>query len=133
MSVAEFEVLSARTESLAAQIVDAAVKVHKALGPGLLESVYEICLCHELSLRGIAFQRQVELPVCYEGIRLEAGFRIDILVDSCLVVELKTVDALSPLHEAQLLTYLKLSNNRLGLLLNFNVPIMKQGIKRLIR
>lgn len=133
MSVAEFEVLSDHTESLAAQIVDAAVKVHKALGLGLLESVYEICLCHELSLRGIAFQRQVELPVCYEGIRLEAGFRIDILVDSCLVVELKTVDALSPLHEAQLLTYLKLSNNRLGLLLNFNVPIMKQGIKRLIR
>lgn len=133
MSVAEFEALSARTESLATQVVDAAVKVHKALGPGLLESVYEICLCHELSLRGIPFQRQVELPVCYEGIRLEAGFRIDILVDSCLVVELKTVDSLSPLHEAQLLTYLKLSNNRLGLLLNFNVPIMKQGIKRLIR
>ncbi len=133
MSVAEFEALSTRTEWLAAQVVDAAVKVHTARGPGLLESVYEICLCHELSLRGIAFQRQVELPVCYEGIRLEAGFRIDILFDSCLVVELKTVDALSPLHEAQLLTYLKLSNNRLGLLLNFNVPIMKQGIKRLIR
>jgi GxxExxY protein len=133
MSIGEFETISTRTESLAAQVVDAAVKVHKALGPGLLESVYEICLCHEFTRRAIPFQRQVVLPINYEGIQLEAGLRIDIIVESCLVVELKTVDALSPLHEAQLLTYLKLSNNRLGLLLNFNVPIMKQGIKRLIR
>jgi GxxExxY protein len=133
MSTVAFETLSARTESLAAQVVDAAVKVHKTLGPGLLESVYEICLCHELTLRGNPFERQVVLPITYEGTRLEAGLRIDLIVDSCLVVELKTVDALLPLHEDQVLTYLKLSNNRLGLLLNFNVPIMKHGIKRLVR
>lgn len=133
MSTVEFETISTRTESLAAQVVDAAVKVHKALGPGLLESVYEVCLCHELSLRGIPFQKQVVLPISYEGIRLESGLRIDLLVDSCLIVELKTVESLLPLHEAQLLSYLKLSNNRLGLLLSFHVPFMKHGIKRIIR
>jgi GxxExxY protein len=132
MSITAFETIAARAELLASQVVDAAVKVHKTLGPGLLESVYEICLCRELTLRGIAFQRQVALPISYEGIRLEAGLRIDLLVDSCLVVELKTVEVLLPLHEAQLLTYLKLSNNRLGLLLNFNVPVMKHGIKRMV-
>lgn len=133
MSTVEFETISTRTESLAAQVVDAAVKVHKALGPGLLESVYEVCLCHELSLRGIPFQKQVVLPISYEGIRLESGLRIDLLVDSCLIVELKTVESLLSLHEAQLLSYLKLSNNRLGLLLSFHVPFMKHGIKRIIR
>ena len=131
MSVAEFDLIPPRTEATAAEIVDAAVKVHKALGPGLLESVYEICLCHELSIRGIPFRRQLDLPVCYEGIRLELGLRIDILVDDSVIVELKTVEKLLPVHEAQLLTYLKLSNNRVGFLLNFNVPLMKHGIKRL--
>jgi len=132
MSIAEYDVIPARTEAIASQIVDAAVKVHKTLGPGLLESVYEICLCHELAMRGIPFRRQLDLPVCYEGIRLESGLRIDILVDDCVVVELKIVEKLLPVHEAQLLTYLKLSNNRIGFLLNFNVPIMKHGIKRLV-
>lgn len=99
----------------------------------MLESVYEICLCHELSLRGIPFCRQLDLPVCYEGIRLESGLRIDILVDDSVVVELKAIEKLLPVHEAQLLTYLKLSNNRVGFLLNFNVPLMKQGIKRLVQ
>jgi GxxExxY protein len=131
MSVAEFDLIPSRTETIAAEIVDAAVKVHKRLGPGLLESVYEICLCHELSLRGIPFRRQLDLPVRYEGMQLESGLRIDILVDDSVVVELKTVEKLLPVHEAQLLTYLKLSNNRVGFLLNFNVPLMKQGIKRL--
>jgi GxxExxY protein len=121
-----------RAERLATQIVDAAVKVHKALGPGLLESVYEICLCHELSIRGILFQRQLDLPIFYEGIRLESGLRIDILVDNCVILEIKTVEKLAPIHDAQLLTYLKLTNQRLGFLLNFNVPIMKHGIKRLV-
>jgi GxxExxY protein len=120
-----------RAELAATQIVDAAIKVHKALGPGLLESVYEICLCHELSIRGIPFKRQLDLPICYEGIRLESGLRIDILVDNCVIVELKTVEKVLPVHEAQLLSYLKLTENRVGFLLNFNVPIMKQGIKRL--
>jgi GxxExxY protein len=121
-----------RAEEVAAQVVDAAVKVHKTLGPGLLESVYEVCLCHELSIRGITFRKQLDLPICYEGIRLESGLRIDILVDECVVVELKTVEKLLPIHEAQLLTYLKLTNNRVGFLLNFNVPLMKDGMRRLV-
>jgi GxxExxY protein len=132
MSVAESNVIPASTEAIATQLVDAAIKVHKSLGPGLLESVYEICLCHELAIRGIPFRRQLDLPVCYEGIRLESGLRIDILVDDCVVVELKIVEKLLPVHEAQLLTYLKLSNKRIGFLLNFNVPIMKHGIKRMV-
>jgi GxxExxY protein len=123
---------SVRAEELATQVVDAAVKVHKTLGPGLLESVYEACLCHELSIRHISFQRQLDLPICYEGIRLESGLRIDILVDNCVIIELKTVEKLAPIHDAQLLTYLKLTNTRIGFLLNFNVPIMKHGIKRLV-
>jgi GxxExxY protein len=119
-----------RAELLATQIVDAAIKVHKALGPGLLETVYEVCLCHELSLRGIQFRRQLDLPICYEGIRLESGLRIDILVDDCVIIELKTVEKVLPVHDAQLLSYLKLTGHRLGFLLNFKVPIMKHGIKR---
>jgi GxxExxY protein len=121
-----------RAEQIATQIVDAAVKVHKTLGPGLLESVYEVCLCHELAIRDIAFRKQLDLPICYEGMRLESGLRIDILVDNCVVLELKTVEKFLPVHEAQLLTYLKLTGHRIGFLLNFNVPIMKHGIKRLV-
>jgi GxxExxY protein len=132
MSIAEFDAIPARSEATASEIVDAAVKVHKTLGPGLLESVYEICLCHELSLRRIRFCRQLNLPICYEGIRLESGLRIDILVDDSVVVEVKMVEKLLPVHEAQLMTYLKLTNKRIGFLFNFNVPIMKQGIKRFV-
>ena len=128
----QFDSLPARTEEVAREIVDAAIKIHKALGPGLLESVYEICLCHELAKRNIPFQRQLGLPVVYEDVRLETGFRIDVLADDCVVVELKTVETITPLYEAQLLTHLKLSGKRLGFLLNFNVPIMKQGIKRCV-
>lgn len=132
MEVVEFESVATNVESVAAQIVDSAVRIHKALGPGLLESVYELCLCHELSKRQISFARQIPLPVCYDGIRLESGFRIDVLVENSIVVELKAVESTTPLHEAQLLTYMKLTNTRLGFLLNFNVPLMKQGIKRLV-
>jgi GxxExxY protein len=132
MSIAEFDAIPARSEATASEIVDAAVKVHKTLGPGLLESVYEICLCHELSLRRLPFCRQLSLPICYEGIRLESGLRIDVLVDDSVVVEVKMVEKLLPVHEAQLMTYLKLTNKRIGFLLNFNVPIMKQGIKRFV-
>ena len=124
--------ISARAEEVATAVVDAAVKVHRALGPGLLESVNEACLCYELSKRGIPYQRQVSLPVRYEEVFIETGFRLDVLVDECVIVELKSIEAIAPIHEAQLLTYLKLANIRLGFILNFNVPLMKQGIKRMV-
>lgn len=124
--------ISARAEEVAAAIVDAAIKIHRALGPGLLESVYEACLCYELSKRGISHRRQVSLPVRYEDVLLETGFRIDVLADECVIVELKSTEAIIPIHEAQLLTHLKLANVRLGFILNFNVPLMKQGIKRMV-
>jgi len=111
--------------------VDAAFKVHKTLGPGLLESVYEVCLCYELSKRGLKFKRQLELPIVYDGVRLNAALRLDLVVEECLVVELKAVEKHLPLFEAQLLTYLKLTGHRLGLLINFNVPLIKDGIKRM--
>ncbi|MCI0343698.1 MAG: GxxExxY protein [Planctomycetales bacterium] len=114
------------------QIVEAAFAVHSALGPGLLESVYEVCLCHELSKQGLTVERQVTLPVVYDGLRLDAGLRLDLLVESMVVVELKAVETLLPVHLAQLLTYLKLSRHRLGLLINFNVPAIKDGIKRVV-
>jgi GxxExxY protein len=111
--------------------VDAAIKVHSALGPGLLESVYEACLAHELTARGVRVERQLSLPVRYAETIVEVGLRIDLLVEQSLVLELKSVESLQPIHTAQLLTYLKLGNYPLGLLLNFNVVRMKDGIKRL--
>ena len=110
----------------------AAIEVHKHLGPGLLESAYEQALCCELSLRDIRFERQKHLPAAYKGFDLDCGYRIDILVDRLVIVELKAVEKLQPLYEAQLLTYLKISQLWLGMLLNFNVPIMKHGIKRIV-
>ena len=112
-------------------IVDAGLKVHRALGPGLLESAYEHCLAHELNTRGLGVRRQVALPILFDGILIEAGYRLDLLVDDLIIVEVKAVDALAPLHEAQLLTYLRLSGRRLGYLMNFNVKLLKQGIRRL--
>ena len=125
------EPIPKRTDEVAKAIVDSALTVHRELGPGLLESVYEACLAHELGNRGLSIQRQVHFPVVYQGERLEAGLRIDLLVDDCIVVELKAVEKSIPLFEAQLLTYLKLSGKRLGLLINFNVTLIKNGIKRL--
>lgn len=113
-------------------ILDAAIEVHKQLGPGFLESVYEICLCKELSNRNIAFERQVYLPVVYKKEKLDVDFRIDILVEKEIIIELKAVDEIHPVHHAQLLTYLKLHNKRLGLLINFNSPRLVDGFKRLI-
>ncbi len=113
-------------------IIAAAIEVHRNLGPGLLESTYEICLCHELSIRGIPFQKQLALPVNYKGIQLDAGYRIDVLVENQVIVELKSVEALAPIHSAQLLTYLRLNHRRVGLLINFNVVVLKEGVKRLI-
>jgi GxxExxY protein len=111
-------------------VIGAAVDVHRELGPGLLESVYETCLCHELGLRGLAFRQQVHVPVKYKGMDLDAGCRIDILVEDEVVVEVKAVEKLLGVHEAQLLTYLRLAGKRVGLLLNFNVPRLKDGIVR---
>lgn len=113
-------------------VVDAAYKLHSTLGPGLLESVYEAFLCHELKLRGLKVEKQVELPLTYEGMTLNAGLRLDLLVENRLVVELKAVEALLKIHQAQLKTYLKLSGHPLGLLINFNVPLIKNGIERVI-
>lgn len=119
-------------ESLTKEIIGAAIEVHRELGPGLLESAYEECLCFELSTRGIAFRQQVELPVEFKTVRLNCGYRIDLLVKEKVIVELKCVEALNDLHKAQLLTYLKLSRLKIGLLLNFNVPLMKDGIVRMV-
>jgi GxxExxY protein len=127
-----FAPVSQEVDRLAKQVVDAAFRVHSTLGPGLLESVYEICLARELSKRGLKFQTQVAFPIVYDGLLLDAGLRIDLLVEDQLVVELKAVETMLPLFEAQLLTYLKLTNKRLGLLINFNAPKIKDGIKRII-
>jgi GxxExxY protein len=113
-------------------VIGAAIEVHKHLGPGLLESAYEECLCHELSLRNIPFKRQVPLPVMYKGTKLDCGYRIDLLVNDEVIVELKSVDGISPIHEAQALTYMRLGNWKVGLILNFNVPILVKGVKRLV-
>jgi GxxExxY protein len=114
------------------QIIGCAIDVHRTLGPGLLESAYEECLAHELSQRGIPFDRQNPLPVMYRGLKLECGYRADFLVDGKVIVELKAVDALAPIHDAIVLTYLRMSGCKVGLLLNFNVPILRDGIKRLV-
>lgn len=114
------------------QIIGAAIEVHKVLGPGLLESVYEECLCRELGLRGIKFERQKSLPVEYKGVKLDCGYRLDLIVEGIVVVEIKAVSIIEPIHEAQLLTYLKLGGWKLGMLINFNVPILKDGIRRRI-
>jgi GxxExxY protein len=113
-------------------IIGAAIEVHRHLGPGLLESAYEECLCEELSLRKIPFSRQIALPVTYKSKKLNVGYRIDILVNKEVVVELKTVESILPIHEAQTLTYMRLGGWQVGLILNFNVTILKNGIKRLV-
>ena len=117
---------------LSREIIGAAIEVHRALGPGLLESAYEECLCHELGLRGLFNERQKALPVIYKGRELDCGYRLDIVVENQIILELKSCDRIMPIHRAQLLTYLKLSGLKLGLLLNFNVALMKEGIVRLV-
>ncbi len=114
------------------EIIGAAIEVHKNLGPGLLESTYEECLCHELSQRGIPFERQKPVPVVYKGVKLDCGYRLDLLVADRVILELKSVEALAPIHDSIMITYLKLSEHRIGLLMNFNVQILKEGIKRLV-
>ena len=120
------------TEIIATKVINAAYKVHKTLGPGLLESVYETCLCHELSKCGLPWIRQLPVDIIYDEIQIEGGLRIDIMVADSLIVELKAVEEMKPLFEAQLLTYLKLTGKRLGLLINFNSALLKQGLKRMV-
>ena len=119
-------------EEVARVIVDAAIKVHRALGPGLLESAYQKCLMYELNKRGLRVDCEVILPIDYDGLKIDAGYRADMVVEDCVLIENKTVDQLAPIHEAQLLTYLKLGDYRLGFLLNWNVTLMKYGIKRIV-
>ena len=119
-------------EKLTEQIIACAIEVHRHLGPGLLESAYEECLCHELALRGMPFERQRPLPVEYKGINLDCGYRMDIVVDNAVVMELKCVERIASVHEAQLLTYLRLSKIKIGLIINFYSGVLKHGIKRLV-
>jgi GxxExxY protein len=121
-----------KINQISQEIIGAAITVHRALGPGLLESAYQECLCQELNVRGIPFQRELPLSVKYKGVRVACGYRLDLLVAKSVVVEVKSVDAIAPVHEAQLLTYLRLGGWKVGLLMNFNVAVLKQGIRRKI-
>jgi GxxExxY protein len=119
-------------KQLTHEIIGSAIEVHKVLGPGLLESAYELCMAHELTARGIRFAKQKPLPVIYKGLKLEGGYRIDLLVEGRVVVELKAIDRLAPIHDATLLTCLRLSECKIGLIINFNVQVLKVGIRRLV-
>ena len=119
-------------DKFSTEIIGAAIEVHRNLGPGLLKSAYEECLCRELAIRGLNFERQKPLAISYKGIKLDCGYRLDIVVEELVILELKAVERIEPIHEAQLLTYLKLSDLKLGIMINFNVPILKKGIKRIV-
>ncbi len=121
-----------KTNEITGIIVDSAIKVHSALGPGLLESVYEACLARELVKRGLRVQTQVQLPVLYDGERIDVGYRLDLLVEEAVIIEVKAVDQLAPIHKAQMLTYLKLAGLYAGILINFNVPHLRDGIRRIV-
>ncbi len=127
-----FKKITERKELIAGNIVDAAFKVHKALGPGLLEKVYEVCFCHELKRAGLSYQQQADIPFIYDGIEFNEGLRPDVLVEDLVICELKAVEEMNPVYMAQILSYLKLTGKRLGFLINFNVPLIKNGIKRVI-
>jgi GxxExxY protein len=120
------------TDQITEKIIGSAIAVHKALGPGLLESAYEECLCFELAEAGLEFKRQVALPVVYKGVKLDCGYRMDVVVEESVIIEIKAVERIVPVHEAQLLSYLKLTGIKVGLLLNFHVPVLKSGIKRIV-
>lgn len=124
--------IKSKTDKLSYEIIGAAIEVHRHIGPGLLESAYEECLCQELKIRKIKFNRQVALPVTYKGIDLDCGYRLDLVLEGLIIVELKAVEKILPIHEAQLLTYLKLTNLKIGLLINFNSVVLKDGIKRIV-
>ena len=128
----KFEPIPQDLEKIGKKVVDAAYTVHKNLGPGLLEKVYEACFCHELKKRGLFYKRQMYIPIVYDGLEFEEGLRLDVLVEDQIICELKAIEIVNPVWEAQVLSHLKLTNNRLGYLINFNVPLMKQGIKRFV-
>lgn len=129
--MSQYEPIPPEAEETASLVIEAAFRVHRALGPGLLESVYETCLCHELKKLGVTIARQHYLPIVYDGIRLDAGLRLDVLVNEQVIVELKAVEEVSPLHKAQVITYLRLSEKRLGLLIKFNTKLLKDGLSRI--
>ncbi|MBC7872792.1 MAG: GxxExxY protein [Ferruginibacter sp.] len=122
--------LTCHEEFLCKEIVDCAYRVHKALGPGLLEKIYEVCFCHELSKKGIFYERQVYIPIFYDGINFDEGLRMDVFVDHLIICELKAIDSVNPVWIAQILSHLKITSVPVGFLINFNVPLMKQGIRR---
>ncbi len=124
--------MSTPRDPLTDRIIGCAIEVHRSLGPGLLESAYEECLCYELAQSGVAFRRQVPLPVLYKEVKLDCGYRMDVVAEDRVVVELKTVERLAPVHDAQIITYLRLSGYPVGLLMNFNVPVLRNGIKRFV-
>jgi GxxExxY protein len=124
--------MSTGSDQLTERVIGLAIEVHRALGPGLLESAYEECLCSELREHGLSFERQRPLPVIYKSVRLDCGYRMDVVVESRLVLELKTIERLLPVHSAQLLTYLRLSGIKTGLILNFHAPVLRDGIKRMV-
>ena len=128
----EFEKLTIQEEDIGKAIVNAASKIHKALGPGLLEKVYEVCLVHELRKSGLLVARQLDIPIQYDGITFDEGLRLDILVENKVIIEVKAIELVNPVWQAQALSHLKLTGLRLGYLINFNVPLMKEGIKRFI-
>jgi GxxExxY protein len=128
----KFAPLSEKEENAATNIVHSAFDVHKSLGPGLLESVYETCFCHELGKRGVEFKKQVTIPIRYDNLYFESALRLDVLVEGCVICELKSLEIILPVHSAQVLSYLRMSQMRLGFLINFNVPMIRQGIKRII-
>ncbi|MFO0013936.1 MAG: GxxExxY protein [Planctomycetota bacterium] len=123
---------NSRINNITGQIVDSAIRVHTELGPGLLESAYEACLACELRSRGVHVQQQLLLPIQYRGVQIDAGYRLDLLVEDVVIVELKAVETMHPIFEAQLLSYLKISGKKVGLLINFHVPLLKDGIKRMV-
>jgi GxxExxY protein len=129
--VEPMEEIDPETDKIAKQIVDAAYQVHSSLGPGLLENAYEACLAHEISVRGLKIKKQVVVPLVYKDVRMDVGFRLDLLVEDRVIVEIKAVEEMMPVFRAQVITYLKLTKNKLGFLINFNVPILKQGIERI--
>ena len=132
MKTTRYAQIPAETERMTNLVTTAALAVHRSLGPGLLESIYEKCLCHELRKSGALVESQIQVPVFYDGISMNAEYRADIIVGGCVLVEVKAVEALLPVHGAQLLTYLKLTKLRAGLLVNFNVPLIRDGIKRMV-
>jgi GxxExxY protein len=127
-----FKEVSKEEDRIGREIVDAAFQVHKELGPGLLEKVYEVCFCHVLSQKGFEIKRQVDIPIVFEGLIFEEGLRLDVMVNNLVICELKALENVNPVWEAQLLSHLKLTNKRLGYLINFNVPLIKNGIKRMV-